>query len=416
MDHEHADVVVIGGGIIGASAAYYLAKSGRSVTLCEKGRIAGEQSSRNWGFVRQQGRDPAEIPLIIESMNIWRGLAEEIGEDVGFRQSGTFYLAADQDALAEYEKWREIAKTYQLDTEMLPKSEIDKRLPGQTGTWAGAMTTPSDGKAEPALAAPAIARAAERAGAKIIEGCSVRGLQTSGGRVSGVVTETGEISANAVILAGGAWSSRFLRLHGMDLPQLWIRDSVLRTGPAPEFTDSAVWTRDVAFRRRADGGYTVAHGSLIEHDLTFDSFRYFMKFRKNAKDEAGRMRLRLGERMLTDLGHVLAGRKETQFEAERVLDPAGSPRILNKGIANLRRLFPALKDVEIAETWAGWIDVTPDAVPVISPAAQMPGLIIATGFSGHGFGIGPGAGKLAAELATGDRALVDPKPFREGRF
>ena len=111
---EKSDVVIIGGGIIGVSTAYYLAKYGVSVTLIEKGVIAGEQSSRNWGFVRQQGRDPAEIPTIMRSLGLWKGLSKELGEDIGFKQAGVFYLANTQQQVADYEDWLNYAKEKQI--------------------------------------------------------------------------------------------------------------------------------------------------------------------------------------------------------------------------------------------------------------------------------------------------------------
>ena len=161
---ESSDVVIVGGGIIGTAAAYYLARGGIGVTLCEKGRVAGEQSSRNWGFVRQQGRDPAEIPTIIESLRLWNGLAGEIGEDVGFTRAGALYLASTESQLARYEAWLEHARQYQLDTRLLSREEVRKVLPGSRGEWIGGLYTPSDGRAEPALATPALARAAAPAG------------------------------------------------------------------------------------------------------------------------------------------------------------------------------------------------------------------------------------------------------------
>ena len=149
---DTSDVVIVGGGIIGVAAAYYLARGGIGVTLCEKGRVAGEQSSRNWGFVRQQGRDPAEIPTIIESLRLWNGLAGEIGEDVGFTRAGALYLASTESQLARYEAWLEHARQYQLDTRLLSREEVRKVLPGSHGEWIGGLYTPSDGRAEPALA------------------------------------------------------------------------------------------------------------------------------------------------------------------------------------------------------------------------------------------------------------------------
>lgn len=415
---DHADIVIIGAGIVGTSAAYYLAKKGISVVLCEKGRVAGEQSSRNWGFVRQQGRDPAEIPAIIESLRLWRGLSEEIGEDVGFKQAGVFYLADTEEQVAAYEEWLEHAKQYQIDTKLVPRSDIDARLPDNNGRWIAALHTPSDGRAEPSMAAPALARAAERRGAAVIPNCAVRGLETEGGRVSSVVTEHGRIRTDTVLCAAGAWSSLFCARHGITLPQLKVRSSVFRTGPAPLVSEQAIWTKDVAFRRRRDGGYTVAHGAATEAPIVPDTLRWFTKFLPAYKAERNRLRPRLDHRFYEELMTPRRWNLDgpSPFEETRVNDPAPSKAILSEASANLRRLFPRLKDVEIVETWAGLIDVTPDAVPVIAPVDQLPGFHLATGFSGHGFGIGPAAGKLSAEMLTGAPTTVDLAPFRLQRF
>jgi glycine/D-amino acid oxidase-like deaminating enzyme len=415
---ERADVVIIGGGIIGCSAAYFLAKEGASVVLCEKGRIAGEQSSRNWGFVRQQGRDPAELPLIIESLRIWRGLAEEIDDDVGFQQTGILYLSDDEESLAGYEAWLEHAKRHQLDSRLVSSDEVARMLPGATGNWVGGLYTASDGKAEPDLAAPAIARAAARHGAAVLTGCAVRGIETEGGRVSAAVTERGTVRCPAVVCAAGAWSSLFSGNLGITLPQLKVTASVLRTSPAPAITEGGVWTKGVALRRRRDGGYSVAHGNAVDCDIVPDSFRFFRAFMPGYEAERGKLKLRFGRRFFEELTtpRRWANDQPTPFEKTRVLDPAPNQRFLAEATANLRRLFPELKDVGVAESWAGLIDVTPDAIPVISPLERPEGYFLATGFSGHGFGIGPGAGKLVAEIVTGGPTTVDPTPFRFGRF
>jgi glycine/D-amino acid oxidase-like deaminating enzyme len=413
-----ADVVIIGAGIVGTSAAYYLAKSGHSVVLCEKGRVAGEQSSRNWGFVRQQGRDPAEIPAIIESLRLWRGLAEEIGEDLGFKQAGVFYLADTEEQVAGYEEWLEHAKQYQIDTRLMSRGDIEERLPNANGQWIAALHTPSDGRAEPTLATPALARAAERHGATVAANCAVRGMETEAGRVSGVVTEFGRVRTNTVLCAAGAWSSLFCARHGITLPQLKTRSSVFRTGPAPLITEHAIWSKYVAFRRRKDGGYTVAPGAASEAPIVPDTLRWMNKFMPAFRLERKRLRLRLDHRFYTELMTPRRWNLDgpSPFEETRVNDPAPSRSILAETSANLRRLFPELKDVEIVESWAGLIDVMPDAVPVIAPVAALPGFHLATGFSGHGFGLGPGAGKLAAEMVTGAPTTVDMTPFRLERF
>jgi len=132
---ESADVVVIGGGIAGSATTYFLAKRGLSVVLCEKGRIAGEQSGRNWGWVRQQGRDPAEMPMIMDSLRIWRGLKEETGEDLGYHQGGSLYLARDQAELEVHAKWLSTAEQYQLDTRIIDGRELCRLLEGADGGY-----------------------------------------------------------------------------------------------------------------------------------------------------------------------------------------------------------------------------------------------------------------------------------------
>ena len=413
-----ADVVIIGAGIVGTSAAYFLSKIGLSVVLCEKGEVAGEQSSRNWGFVRQQGRDPAEIPAIIRSVKIWNGLSSEIGEDVGYVQSGSLYLANTEQQLSDYEAWLEHAKQYQIDTRILSKSEALNKIPHANGKWIGALTTLSDGRAEPSKATTAISRAAERHGANILTNCAVRGLEFSAGKISGVVTEFGPISADIVLCAAGAWSSLFCGRHGVELPQLMVRSSVFRTGPAPLISDHSIWCKDVALRRRQDGGYTVAHGSATEVPIVPNSFRWMSKFLPAFKTEKTRLRFRLDHRFYKELTIAKNWKTGsiTPFEKERINQVRPSHSILKEAEASLKRLFPELKDIKVLEKWAGLIDVTPDAVPVISPISKLPGFYLATGFSGHGFGIGPAAGELAAGMITGSATNSELKPFALTRF
>ena len=205
----HSDVIVVGGGIAGVSTALFLAQRGVSVTLCEKGRIGGEQSSRNWGWVRTMGRDPREIPLSIESLRLWRNMNAIVGAETGYREAGIMYLCDTHRDIEKHKAWLEHARPYQVDSRLLGPEEVDRLLPSSARPWAGALYTPSDGRAEPAKAAPAIAEGARRFGATILTGCAVRGLETQAGRVSAAVTEKGRIACGAVVLAGGAWSRLF---------------------------------------------------------------------------------------------------------------------------------------------------------------------------------------------------------------
>lgn len=148
------EVVVIGGGIMGVMTAWYLAEAGVRVVLCEKGRIAGEQSSRNWGWIRQQGRDLAELPIMVESLRLWKSLSVEFGSGLGFRQEGVMYLARTEAEMAGFEDWRKQAMAHQLDTVMQTSAEIKARISGVAAPWIGGMFTASDARAEPWVAVP----------------------------------------------------------------------------------------------------------------------------------------------------------------------------------------------------------------------------------------------------------------------
>src|SRR5258708_31521163 len=175
------DVLIVGGGIVGVSAAYHLARKGLSVVLGEKGRIAGEQSGRNWGWVRQQGRDARELPLMIHSMQIWRGLAAELGEDLGFTQGGCLYLAESPAELAHFEAWLATAAHHQLGSRLLSAAQVGSVLDAPQARWLGALHPPSDGRAEPNQVAPAPARGAARTRTPNSPPCPVRGVATRPG-------------------------------------------------------------------------------------------------------------------------------------------------------------------------------------------------------------------------------------------
>ncbi len=415
---ESADVVIIGGGIVGVSTAWFLARQGINVVVCEKGHIAGEQSGRNWGWVRQQGRDERELPMMMESMRIWRELEAEIGEDVGFTQAGCLFMAQSEKQIAEFEAWLPIAKRHGLDTRMISGRELDDRVTDASMRWRGAMYTASDGCAEPHKAAPAIARAAAREGASILTACAVRGIETAGGAVSAVVTEHGTIRTSTVLCAAGAWSALFCRSIGISLPQLRVRGTVVRTAPGTEVLKGCVFDDKVGIRRRQDGGYNVAHGAILDHSITPTTFRYCFKFLPALWQEIRVLRLSIGRDFIEELRTPKHWPLDqtTPFEHMRVLDPAPNPRVVPQIRRNLGEVFPALAGIPFVETWAGMVETAPDVVPVISPHEKIHGFHIATGFSGHGFGIGPGAGKVVAGMLTGDTRGFDLSPFRLSRF
>ncbi|SFR42461.1 Glycine/D-amino acid oxidase [Yoonia tamlensis] len=415
-----ADVVVIGGGIIGVMTAWEIAKQGQSVVVLEKGRIAAEQSSRNWGWVRVQGRDAAEIPIMQEAAQMWHEMNTLIGADIGLRQGGVSFLAKTKSDLDRYASWIPDAKAHGIDTRVVTKSGLADVLPRAQGDWAGALWTPGDLRAEPWTAVPAIARAATADGVTFVENCAARLLDLAAGRIAGVVTEQGLIKTSAVVVAGGAWSSLFLRRHGINIPQLSVRATVAATEPVDNVHDGAAVDHRLAFRRRADGGYTLAPSGYNEIFVGPDAFRALAKFAPQLLQNPLGTRLRASApRGFPDAWGTQrrwAADAISPFEKMRVLNPKPNARKLAAMRQAFCDTFPQLGDVQIKTAWAGMIDTMPDVVPVVDTVQSIAGLTIATGMCGHGFGIGPGFGRVAARLALGKTPTHDITRFRLSRF
>ena len=425
VTHAHAlpdetDVVVIGGGVIGVTTALYLARDGLRVTLLEKGRIAGEQSSRNWGWIRQQGRDPDELPIMVEARRLWKDLATETNVDFGLRESGVVYMARDAKAMERLSAWLPHGTAHDTGSRLLTALETRALFPGISAPLEGALYTPGDMKAEPWLAVPALAAIAQRAGAVIRENCAVRALDLQAGKVAGVVTEAGRIRAPQVVLAGGAWSALFLGNHGVQLPQLSVRATVVATHALPKVFDGGAALGPVAFRHRADGGYSLASGGAHElflgpHVLRSGA-RFFNQFRADPFATGFRPAAPEGFPDAWGAPRRWQADAESPFEKMRILNPRPNARKARRVVAGFERLFPHLGKVAPKTVWAGMIDTMPDIVPVVDRLDDLPGLTLATGMSGHGFGIGPGIGRVVSALVQGKPAGHDLTRFRMRRF
>ena len=215
-----ADLIIIGAGISGSAAAYYAAQLNVKALVLDKGAVGGEQSSRAWGYVRQQGRDERELALMMASNALWRDLEADLDADVEWRMSGNLGIAQTESGMQKYRQWLGVAQAHGLDTRLVNASELTELMPALHGTWAGGLITASDGHASPTKTTAAFATAARRLGVEFREGCGVVRIVLEGGRVRGVLTERGFIATERVICAAGAWSSRLLRPLGINLPQL----------------------------------------------------------------------------------------------------------------------------------------------------------------------------------------------------
>ncbi len=409
---KEVDVVVIGGGIIGASTALELVEKGLHVALCEKGEIGAEQSSRNWGWVRRQGRTSEEIPLAILSRELWKGLEQRIGIDVGYVESGILYVASNDKEMADYENWFNKTRCFGLESRLIGASEVAALLPQSGRKFTGGLYTAQDGRAEPSEATAAIAQAGRSKGALLFQNCAVRSIETKAGRLSGVVTERGVIKCNAALIAGGIWTRLFTGNLGINFKQLAVRSTVARIeheGPAPQL---AVGGDDFAFRKRKDGGYSIAvrNGNIVE--LEWDHLRlaadFFPAFKKSRSD----LSVHLGRKLVSSLTTMRRWRDDdiTPFELKRINNSTPYGNLAEQALENLIKAVPSFTGAHVTMAWSGIIDATPDSLPVISDL-PVKGLYMASGFSGHGFGISLAAGRLAAELIIGKSPCVDPSPF-----
>jgi glycine/D-amino acid oxidase-like deaminating enzyme len=418
---DKVDVAIIGGGVIGIFSALYLARKGKSVLVCEKGRIAGEQSSRNWGWIRQQGRDYAELPIMMQALGLWHEVDRATNGQCGVVTAGTYYFAETEADLADYETWIALAREHGLGSKLVSAQDLTDAFSGQADHhWIGGVFTPSDARGEPWLAVPAVARLARNAGATIRENCAVRGLDIAAGRICGVVTEDGQVSCEQAVLCGGAWSSLFTRKHGIEIPQLSVEGTVVQTAPLPNFFKGCAWDSQFGIRLRVDGGYTLARGDRNGFFLGPDAFRRMKKYLPlYRKSRRGMTWHRKSPDGYPDAWSTLRDWSEddiSPFEKIRVLEL--EPNRKDTPILRQRfgRRFPKIGKPEILRTWAGLIDVMPDVVPIVDRVPKLPGMVIATGMCGHGFGIGPGFGHVVARMVAGEEPEHDLRRFRFSRF
>jgi sarcosine oxidase subunit beta len=364
-----ADVVIVGGGVIGTSVAFHLAEAGVGVCLVERGELAGGSTSRAAGGFRAQFSEPLNVALGLRSIGAFERFAERPGGEIDLHQVGYLFLLDREEDVRAFEEGVALQNALGVPSRLLAPEEARELCPlaGLEGVLA-ASYCPLDGHASPEAVVQGYAAGARRHGAAIVTRCAVTGIEVSGGAVEAVATDLGRIETEVVVCAAGAWSPEVSRLAGVELPVEPVLREVAFTGPVDDLPDRVPLTIDFStgfyFHREGPG----------------------LLFGMADRDQP-------------------AG-----FDAPT--DPAWLERVL--GVAERR--LPTLLDLGIAGGWKGYYEVTPDHNALVGEARAPARFLYATGFSGHGFLQGPAVGEIVRDLVLGSEPFVDVSPLAVERF
>jgi len=418
---QACDVIIVGGGIVGCAAAYYLAKRGVKVVLLEKNEIGSEGSGLSCGVIRKVGSEAAEIPLRIASVEIWKHVSQELKWQTGFVEGGVLYIAETEEQLKKMEKWTQMAQGMGVDCRIVSPEEIKKLIPPYEALVTGGIYGEREGHAVPLLATQAFAKAAEKAGAHIYTKTPCWDIEVSGGRVISAVTDRGEIIKTKIVLnAAGVYGRRVAKMVKFHVPYKIVSLNVAETVPLPPLFKALYRTPRACTWQMPDntlwlvGPTTVA----MDHDLGFDAFENLPVWWPRYRVFRKIMWLHL------NMGHI-AGEFKRVFGVTRGIrrraefpnvEPKPSVRRLEKYAEMQWELMPSLRGTKIARMWAGLIDITPDFLPIIGELHKPEGFIIANGFCGHGFTIGPIVGRLMSEIIIDGKPSISLEEFSSYRF
>ena len=374
MTGEKSDVAIIGGGIMGTSAALFLRKRGLSVTLLERFLVGQQASGVNFGNVRSSGRFIPQLPLSLRAMRIWHQLPELIGHDCEFIPSSRIQFAFDEARVAIMEDYADKANRYGLNLRIMSKKELLDSFPWLSPDAVAGSYAPYDGHANPRLISPAFAKAAALHGAKIIENCALSELERDGSEFIVHTADNRQFRAAQVLVTAGAWADKIASSMGEPVPLVVRGPQLAVTEPVRYFMRPAVGLStaipdETVYFRQVERGNIVIGGGGSRGPASADDVRAY-------------------------------------------INPANT---LNQ-IQQLSRMVPQLKNISLLRTWSGIESYLPDDLPVIGPSGKVAGLHYAFGFCGHGFQLGPGVGDTMAELIATGRTDTPLEPFHITRF
>lgn len=369
MSGRSTDVAIVGGGLIGAWTAFFLARRGQRVTMIEKGVVGAQSSGVNFGNLRLQGRFPGQYPLSLRSQALWEDFDALIGEDCEFEQTGHLYLAYDEEEHARLEGYAKVSESYGLAIERVGPAELRRRWPWLGERAVAATFSARDATANPRLATPAVARAAARLGVDIRENTRVAAVDRSGDGFTLTLADGATLSCGTLVNSAGAWALEIAERFGETAPVFPAGPPQFVTEPFPYLIGPSVQAIDgsVIFRQ-------IPRGNII-----------------------------------------LAGYPRTAADAQANRAPVPPLKTL-AAMKALARVAPMLAQCHVIRVWSGIEAYLPDMIPVIGPSETTPGLFHAFGFCGHGFQIGPGVGLCLSEMILDGATPTPLEPFAIGRF
>ena len=376
--HRH-DVVVIGAGIVGAACCYYLARAGLKVAVIERGAVAAGTTGAGEGNILVSDKEPGpELELAQLSVRLWRRLGDELGPDAELEPKGGLVVAAGPEERRQLDDFAAAQAAAGVKVRTVGHAGLRDLEPYLADGLAGGVLYPEDMQVQPMMAAALMLRAARDLGAELRLHEEVTAIETAAGRVAGVRTSTGGLSAGLVVNAAGTWAGELAARAGLALPVLPRRGFIVVTEPLPRMIRHKVYTADYV-ANVASGSAGLEISTVVE---------------------------------ATASGTVLIGASR-----ERVgFDRTSSMKIVGTVAAQAVRLFPVLAGVRAIRFYRGFRPYCPDHLPVIGSDARLPGLLHACGHEGAGVGLAPATGYLIAQIATGQTAPVSLAPFDPGRF
>ncbi len=373
MSVQKADVVIVGGGLMGAATAFFLRQRGQSVILLERDQIGQYASGVNFGNVRRQGRFLGQLALANRSWALWKRLPELIDDDLEFIPSGHMRVCYRDDEIAELEAYAAAPEAAQLDLKIYRGADLHARFGFLGPDVKGGSYAPHDGHANPRLAAPAFARAAKRLGAQIEERTEVAEVQKVGGDFHVTTTDGRQFHAAQLLITAGAWGQKLSAQFGEPVPLDTHGPQMAVTEPVPYALPTVI------------GVYTKIPEEVI----------YFRQIPR---------------------GNIVIGggyrSKPDMLNRRAYVEPRS---ILNQ-ISQMRRLLPGVANLNIIRVWSGIEGYLPDSLPIMGPSGSVDGLFYAFGFCGHGFQLGPGVGDVMAELLSTGATSTPIAPFSITRF